>query len=103
MSNNWTKKYSQNKKYEINGEGRIVALRDFGSVKAGDIGGYVESESNLSHEGNCWISDDARVSGNALVSDDAEVSDDAIVSGNARVSGNAKLTTGTYTEGEITE
>lgn len=31
---------------------RIVALRDFGSVKAGDLGGFVESESNLSHDGD---------------------------------------------------
>lgn len=36
---------------EINGRKlyRIRALCDFGAVKAGDIGGYVESERNLSH------------------------------------------------------
>lgn len=33
-------------------------------VSAGDIGGFVEKESNLSQEGACWVSDDARVSGN---------------------------------------
>lgn len=43
---------------EINGRKlyRIRALCDFGAVKAGDIGGYVESESNLIHEGNAWVS-----------------------------------------------
>lgn len=25
------------------------------NVKAGDLGGYIEKEDNLSHEGNCWI------------------------------------------------
>lgn len=50
------------KKYELiktNVEGlyRIKALIDFGLVKAGDIGGCVKSESNLSHEGDCWIYD----------------------------------------------
>jgi len=34
---------------------RIRALRDFGDVTAGDLGGYVESESNLSHDGDAWI------------------------------------------------
>ena len=40
---------------------RIRALKDFGDVKAGDLGGYVNSEENLSHEGNCWIYDDAKI------------------------------------------
>lgn len=41
---------------------RIRALRDIcGEICAGDIGGFVESESNLSAEpGDCaWIFDDA--------------------------------------------
>ncbi len=40
---------------------RIKALRGFRNVKAGDLGGWVESELNLSHEGNCWIYNDAIV------------------------------------------
>ncbi|WP_330168907.1 MULTISPECIES: hypothetical protein [Bartonella] len=28
---------------------RIRALRDFGSVKKGDVGGFIEHESDLSH------------------------------------------------------
>ena len=46
---------------------RIVALRDFSDVKKGDVGGWVESEKNLSHDGDCWISGDAMVSGNSCV------------------------------------
>lgn len=34
---------------------RIRALRDFGDVKAGDLGGYIQSEHNLSHEDHFWI------------------------------------------------
>ncbi len=47
---------------------RIRALKDFGSVKAGDLGGFVGSERNLSHEGTCWVADDAQVYDGAVVS-----------------------------------
>jgi hypothetical protein len=50
---------------------RIRALRDFGDVRAGDIGGYIESELNLSHDGNAWVFGNARVSGDAWVSGNA--------------------------------
>ena len=59
---------------------RIRALNSFGSVNAGDEGGYVESESNLSDKGNAWVSGDAWVYGDAWVSDDAWVYGDARVS-----------------------
>ncbi len=54
---------------------RIKALRSFGDVKKGDLGGFVESESNLSMSGDCWIYDDA------VVLDDGEVLDDSVVRG----------------------
>ena len=34
---------------------RIEALKDFGWVKKGDKGGFVESEDNLSQYCDCWI------------------------------------------------
>ena len=40
---------------------RIEAAEDFGCVKAGELGGWIESEKNLSQDGN------ARVCGNARV------------------------------------
>ena len=52
---------------------RIQALKDFGDVKAGDLGGYVESGGNLSQDGNCWVYDGAKVFDNALVYEDARV------------------------------
>ena len=79
------------KKYMINEEGRVVALRDFGDVKVGDVGGFVWSEKNLSHEGNCWIYENARVYGEAQVYENAQVCENARVCGNAWVFGNARV------------
>lgn len=88
---------------------RIVALRDFGVIKCGDLGGFVECFDNLSQYGNAWVCDnakvfgdamvcgnawvynDATVCGNATVYDDAAVCGNATVCGNAKVYGNAKL------------
>lgn len=70
------------KKYELTEETftvfgktlyRIRAVRDFGSVKTGEFGGYIEKEENLSHFGNAWIYGNARVSDNARVYGNAEV------------------------------
>lgn len=89
-----------NPKYEFTGETmdcfgytlrQIEAIENFGDVKKGDIGGWIETEKNLSMYGNAWVSDDARVFGNARVSGDARVSDDARVSGDAWVSGDARV------------
>ncbi|MDO4929606.1 MAG: hypothetical protein Q4E59_00575, partial [Bacteroidales bacterium] len=52
---------------------RIQAIRDFGNIKKGQIGGFIESEYNLSHYGNCWVWDNANVLGDAKVRDDANV------------------------------
>ena len=70
---------------------QVVALRDFGSVLKGDKGGYVESETNLSHDGDCWVSGNARVFGDARVSSNARVFGNARVAGDAWVSGNAQV------------
>ena len=79
--------------FEIDGEAvllyRIRALRDFANVKAGDQGGYIEKEENLSQDGDAWIYDDARVCGNARVCGSAKVFDFALVRGNAEVTGDA--------------
>ena len=70
---------------------RIKALVDFSDVKAGDLGGWIESEDNLSPYGNAWVYGNARVFGNACVSDDAQVFGHAWVFGHARVFGNARV------------
>lgn len=70
---------------------RIKALVDFGNTLAGMRGGFVESESNLSQKGSCWIFDDAIALGNAVVDQDAQLRDVAMVSGNAEVFGSALI------------
>ena len=68
---------------------RIQALRDVCySVKEGKVGGYVESEANLSHEGRCWLYHDA------CAYEDARVEEDATLWGHATLRGKAKLIEG---------
>lgn len=97
----------ENKKYELVKEDfiiieerklyRIRALRDFTSIEVGDFGGYIESEKNLSHDGNAWVYDTAKVYDNARVYGDAKVYHNAKVYGNAKVfdntwiAGNARV------------
>ena len=64
---------------------RIRALKDFDYVKKGDLGGWIESEDNLSQQGYCWICENAIVCGNAKVFGDAIISGDAYVHSNAIV------------------
>ena len=68
---------------------RIEALKDFGEIKKGDKGGFIESENNLAHEGDAWVYDNAHVYGDACVFDNARVYNNAFVSGYAQVYGNA--------------
>lgn len=68
---------------------KIEALKDFGNVKKGDKGGYVQNERNLSAFDRAWVYDDAWVYGDACVSDSARVYGDARVSDNAWVCGRA--------------
>ena len=68
------------KKYEFTGETkeirllfrtatlhRIRATVAFGIVEVGDLGGWIEKEENLSHEGKAWVWGNAEVWGNAKV------------------------------------
>lgn len=68
---------------------RIRALIEFDDVKAGDVGGYIEKEKNLSQLGDSWVYGNAKVYGNACVYGDAKVFGNAEVYGNAKVYGDA--------------
>ena len=72
---------------------RIRALVDIVryGVKAGDLGGWIESEANLDQEHDAWVFDKALVFDEALVSGDARVSGKARVYGKARVSDEARV------------
>lgn len=78
---------------------RIQALKDFGLVEAGDLGGWIQSEANLSQDGSCWVAHDAKVFGNAWISDNALVSNNAWVSDNAHIYGNAQVSDDTWVYG----
>lgn len=91
---------------------RIQALKDFNFVAKDDLGGFVESEKNLSHEGKCWIYDNAKVYGNASITKDAQIYDRAEifdkafitglvdVEGSAKIFGNAYLTNNVIVKGK---
>lgn len=72
------------KKYEFTGETKqitiegevitlhqIKAIRDFSTlfdnVKVGDLGGWIEKEENLSHDGEAWVTEHGEVCQNAKV------------------------------------
>lgn len=70
---------------------RIKSLIDFYGVKAGDLGGWIEKESNLAQDDLSWVYDDAAVFGDAKVFDNACIYDNAVVFNNAKVYGNARV------------
>ena len=76
---------------------RIRALKSFGDVKGGDFGGCVETEDNLSQEGDCWLYEEAysvgkaRVFGNAKLYNRVRAYDRAQIFGNAEVRGLAEI------------
>ena len=90
---------------------RIVAARDIPeiSVQEGDLGGYIESERNLSHRGTCWVfegkvyenasvtggatvrGEKVRIHNNASITDGFVAYDSAHLYGNFRGSGCAKI------------
>lgn len=102
------------KKYEFTGETREFVYQYDGSLRPGgtvllhriralrdidrffifekDEGGWIESEANLSQNGDCWVGGDACVFGDAVVKDNAFVGEYAVVKGNAVVCGDSEVT-----------
>lgn len=64
-------------KYGLIDETIILEGKILHRVKAGDLGGFVESMDNLSQEGNCWVANNAKVYGGAKVYGDAVVEEEA--------------------------
>lgn len=85
------------KKYKFGGEkiefcGRI--LKRIVHLKTGKLGGFIESETNLDHTGECWVADDAKVFGSSYIAGNALIKGSAVVSssfvnGTATVGDNA--------------
>ena len=88
------------KKYELTSETKVIngvelhrikALESFGRVEKGELGGWIESEKNLSQDGDAWVSGKATVFENATVGGNAFISGKATIRGNAWVGGNATV------------
>ena len=60
-------------------------IDEFTEIKTGQLGGYVESEENLSQQGSCWIYNNVKIRGNV------KVYESAILCGAVRAYGNAKI------------
>lgn len=82
---------------------QVKALKDFGSVKAGDLGGYIQSSENLSQEGNCWIGQDVVLMDDARVEDNAVVTGDSVVRNNGCVRGYAHVRNTTVCDNAVVE
>lgn len=76
-----TKRIGNKVLYRIQATAPIEKL----GVESGDLGGWIESEANLSQGGSCWVGDDA------TVMDEATVVDNAVVAGSAFVHQSAKI------------
>jgi UDP-3-O-[3-hydroxymyristoyl] glucosamine N-acyltransferase len=95
------RKYTRIKQWDYLPDGRkvqrIQAVRSFGTIKQGTIGGFLEDDDNLSHYGNCWIADNAMASGesrvrqNALLKNRARIDDRVIVSDSSTIQDGAVL------------
>jgi carbonic anhydrase/acetyltransferase-like protein (isoleucine patch superfamily) len=80
------------KKYEFTGETlehKGVILKRIRRISDDLVGGWIQGENNLAHEGDCFVYHDAKVYGDAMVFGDCFVYHDVRVSGNARVCGDA--------------
>lgn len=68
---------------------RIRAIRPnaLHKVNVGDLGGYIQYEGNLSHYGDCWVHQDARMEGCSTARDGVLIGAGAHIRGNAALSG----------------
>ena len=73
--------------YDYNGH----TLHRIRRCNGGELGGWVESEDNLSQVADCWVADEAKVWGNAWIHDDAQIYNKAVVGYDAEVYGNARV------------
>lgn len=81
-------------KYEITNDTidyEGITLFRIKKADTGELGGYIEGESNLSRFGQCWVGHKAVVFGDAQVSGDAQVHDYAVVYGHARIGDKAVI------------
>lgn len=114
MAENLENDVRKEKKYEITDIAhprypwlhRIRALRlvpdgegDRTTVREGDLGGFVQSEGNLSQEGGCWIYENAACCEEAVVEKEARLFGYAVAKGSALITGDSRMFDKTWAEG----
>lgn len=86
------------KNYHFTGATKVhngVTLKQIECEKYG-VGGWIESEKNLSQKGTCWVYNDAMVYGDAVVHDKAYVAGSAVLYGKANAAGKSYVKSGEY-------
>ena len=98
------KKYELTSNFKMCSGKKIFQIRALvnlkNGVKVGELGGWIEKEENLSHNGNAQVRDNAWVTGDAQVRDSVQVRDNAHVAGNAWVRDNAWVTDNAHVAGD---
>ncbi len=94
QGNTMNKKYKLGDKHPTLDLWRVVALRDFGDVKKGAVGGWIATEDNLSQYGKCWIYDDV------MVYEEAEIGGDALIYGKMKICGETGIYGNTHIRGD---
>jgi hypothetical protein len=83
------------RKYVFTGDEKIIdsviILRRIRRCADGLLGGWIESESNLSQEGACFVFNEACVLDQAVVKDNAQIMGDSVVCDLAVVGGDIKI------------
>lgn len=69
---------------------QIIAMSDFNDVIAGSAGGWIDRETVLAQEGNCWIYDQNAIAFGGTV-----------ISGNTRITGTSVLWGEVYTTDNV--
>jgi hypothetical protein len=93
--NNNSMKYKLNKTTTtVNGKTlfQIEALKDFDGIFKGMAGGFVESEANLSQEGNCWIFGGVKIHGDAALSGNIKIAGQSQICGDVKIDGERQET-----------
>ena len=66
-----------------------VRLYQIQRLSDGQLGGFIESEKNLSQEGDCWVGPGSMVYGDACVFDNAKIFGKSTIKDNAKIFGDS--------------
>ena len=90
------------RKYELVAETKVVrgaVLHRIRRFRDGLLGGFVESEENLSHDGNCFLYEDSTAQGESKIFGDASVYGE--VYGRARIYESASIRGSVFDDAQI--